>query len=62
MSGMSPYRGKLENHEYYIKQQDDFYYLNSDGTTEKIQYNFKNAQEILGKTYVLFNGLLQIIE
>lgn len=62
MSGTSPYRGKLENHEYYIKQQDDFYYLNSDGTTEKIPYNFENAQEILGKTYVLFNGSLQIIE
>lgn len=56
------YYGELEGHQYYIKQGDEFYYLNSDGSIEKADYDFSKCFGFLGHTYVMSEDSLKIIK
>ena len=56
------YRGELEGNQYYIKQNDDFYYLTPDGSTEKIEFDFKNCKGFLGKVYIVSDETFEVIE
>ena len=56
------YRGELNGNQYYIKQNDDFYYLKPDGSTEKIEFDFKNCKGFMGKIYIVSDETFEVIE
>lgn len=60
--GQWAYFGKLEGHQYYIEQNDDFYYLNSDGSIEKADHDFSECFGFLGYTYVMAEDSFKVIK
>ena len=53
---------KIESIITKIKQNDDFYYLKPDGSTEKIEFDFKNCKGFMGKIYIVSDETFEVIE